>query len=98
METMNMSVGLHQGTAEAHPYDGVTGVDDSLIEQVWRELGGQLPRKRVGCVVTEVALGFQNAPVKAFLQILIHRLALERLRQELDEMDSTENRLLDEQQ
>jgi hypothetical protein len=80
---MNMSVGLYQDTAEAHPYDVVDGIDDVLVEAMWHELDQQLPRERVKCVVAEVALGFQHATVKTFLPILVHRHALERLRQEL---------------
>ena len=92
-----MSVELHQSVAEANPYDVLDGVDEALIETIWHELDRQLPRERVGCVVAEVALGFQNASVKTFLPIFIHRQALERLRQELNELDFTDNRLLDEQ-
>jgi len=92
-----MSVELHQSVVEAYLYDVLDGVDDALIETIWHELDKRLPRERVGCVVAEVALGFQNASVKTFLPIFIHRRALERLRQELNEMDFTDNRLLDEQ-
>ena len=89
-----MSVELHQSTTEAHLDDVVDGM---LIESIWHELDRQLPYARVRCVVTEVALGFQDATVKTFLPILVHRKALERLRQELNKMDSTDNYLLDEQ-
>jgi hypothetical protein len=95
---MNISVELHQSVAEAHPYDVVDGVDDALIETIWHELDRQLPRERVGCVVAEVALGFQDATLKTFLPIFIHRRALGRLKQELYEMASPGGRLQNEQQ
>lgn len=96
-EMMNMSIKLQPSVAEAHPDEEENSVDDSLVEQVWRELDGQLPRKRVGYVVSEVALDFENATVKAYLQILVHRRALERLRQELNQMDTTKSHPPDEQ-
>lgn len=92
-----MSVELHQSVAEAHPYDVVDGIDDVLIEAIWHELDRQLPRERVRCVVAEIAIGFQDATVKTFLPILVRRQTLEWLRRELNEMDSTDDRLLDEQ-
>ena len=93
-----MSVELHQSVAERHPYDVVDGIDDVLVEAIWHELDKQLPHERVRYVVAEIALGFQDATVKTFLPILIRRRALERLRQELIEIVSTDNYLLDEQQ
>jgi len=96
-ETIIISVELHQSVVEAYPSDVLEGVDDALIETLWHELDRRLPRERVGCVVAEVALGFQNASVKIYLPIFIHRRALDRLRQELNEMDFIDNGLLDEQ-
>jgi hypothetical protein len=95
---MIMSVELHQSVVEAHPYDVVDGVDDALIETIWHELDRQLPRERVGCVDAKIALGFQDATVKTFLPIFIHRRALERLKQELYEMASSDGRLQNERQ
>jgi hypothetical protein len=86
---MNRTIELHQTAAESNPDDAIYGFEDSLIETVWCELDKQVPRERVGCIVTEVARGFQDAAVKTFLPIFIHRRALERLRQELNEKDST---------
>ena len=83
-----MSLELNQSLAEAHPYDVVDGIDNVFVDAVWHELDRQLPRERVHCVVTEIALGFQHATVKTFLPILVRRLALERLRQENDEIVS----------
>lgn len=92
-----MSVGLHPYSAKAHPFDVVEGIDEALVEAIWHELDQQIPRERVSCVVAEVALGFQQATVKTFLPILVHRQALERLRQELNTMNSSDYRLLGEQ-
>ena len=93
-----MSLELHRLSAKGKTYDALDGVDDSLVEKVWLDLDRQLPRERVSRVVDEVALGFQNATVKTFLPILVHRRALERLRQELDQTDTADSRLLDERQ
>ena len=93
---MNSTIELHQPTAEANPGDAINGIDDSLVEQVWRELDGQLSHERVECIVTEVALGFQDAAVKTFLPIFIHRRALERLRREINEEAATNGGSLDE--
>ena len=58
----------------------MNNVDPYLIEKVWRDLDGQLSREYVRRVVAEVARGFQDAKVKAFLPILIHREALKQLK------------------
>jgi hypothetical protein len=75
----------------------IEGIDDLFVDAIWHELERQLPRERVRCVVAEVALGFQDAAVKTFLPIFVHRQALERLRLELNENTSRDNFLLDEQ-
>lgn len=92
-----MSVELHQSVTEVHFDELIEGIDDALIETIWRELDRQLPRARVCCVVGEIARGFQDARVQTFVPILVHRRALDRLRQELNEIVSTDGRLLDEQ-
>jgi hypothetical protein len=90
---MNISVELDQSITEVHLDEGIDGVDDVLVEAIWQDLERQLPRERVSCVVAETALGFQDATVKAFLPILVHRRVLEKLRQEIDAKDSIDNRL-----
>jgi len=92
-----MSVELHQSVTEVHLDELIDGVDDALIETIWHELDRQLPRARVCEVVNKIALGFQDARVQTFVPILVHRRALDRLRLELNEMASTDGRLLDEQ-
>jgi len=113
MEMVNMSMEIDYSTAEANLYDDDANnvdavanvydsvadiVDESLIEKVWCDLDRQVPRDRVSYVVAEVALKFQDATVKTFLPILVHRRALERLRQEINEMAPTGGRSLDERQ
>ena len=93
---MNRTIVFHQTTAQSNPGDAINGIDDSLVEKVWRELDGQLSHERVEYIVTEVALGFQDAAVKTFLPIFIHRRALERLRQEINEESATDGGSLDE--
>lgn len=85
-----MPIEMHQSVAEVHPYDAENSVGAALVETIWHDLDHQLSRERVRCVVAEVTLGFQDATVKTFLPILVHRRALEQLRQELGEMDSTD--------
>lgn len=91
-----MTTILHQRVAVEDPYDAMDGEDDALIEIVWHELDRQLPRERVSRVVAEVGLGFQNVRVKTFVPIFVHRRALDRLNQELNELVPTDDRLPDE--
>jgi hypothetical protein len=93
---MNKTIQLHQTTIEANPGDAINGIDDSLVENLWHDLDGRLPRERVRCVVNQVAQEYQNAAVKTFLPIFIYRRALKRLRQELDEMEFVDGCLPDE--
>ena len=87
---MNWSMKLHRNAAEAHTHDVLDGIDDAFIESIWQELDGQLPLARVRCVVTEITRGFQGAAVKTFLPILVHRQTLEKLKQDLNNMDSAD--------
>ena len=93
-----MSGNIHQSIAESHPFEVADGIDNKLVDEIWHELDKQLPRVRVRCVVSEIALRFQDATVKTFLPILVHRCAVEQLRQELNNMASADRHLLDEQQ
>ena len=63
----------------------MNNIDDSIVEKVWQDLNEQLPREQVRRVVAEIALGFQDATVKAFVPILIHRQSVERLKSNLNE-------------
>jgi hypothetical protein len=93
---MKMSVELHKSAPEEDPYVNADGTYDVIVEEIWQELDKQLPRERVRCVITEIAPGFQDAMVRTFIPIFIHRRALEKLRQEINEIISKEDYLLDE--
>jgi hypothetical protein len=54
--------------------------DDALVETLWRDLNGQVPRQQIAVVVNQVAARFEDATVTAFVPIFIHRRALDRLR------------------
>ncbi|MCO6452898.1 MAG: hypothetical protein J5I90_19095 [Caldilineales bacterium] len=84
---------IDNSVVRANPYEISAGVDESIIEKVWRDLDRQVPREQISRVVDEVTLGFQDATVTAFLPILVHRRALEQLRQELEKMDSADETL-----
>ena len=80
-----MTMKLNQGSIETnqHKHSAMTSVDDALIEKVWRDLDEQLPYEQVGRVVADVAFKYQNAKVKAFLPILIHKQAVAKLKEYL---------------
>lgn len=65
--------------------------NDSIIEKVWQDLDGQLSREQIGHTVAEIALEFQDAPVKTFVPIFIHREAVARLKSQLNENSLSEN-------
>ena len=93
-----MSVDQYQSAIEVQQFDeAIDGIDDVFIDTIWYELDRQLSRERVCCVVAEVTLGFKDATVKTFLPIFVRRQALERLKQELNEMVAPDSHLLDEQ-
>ena len=71
---------LQQITVETNRDGAMNSADDSLVEKVWHDLDGQVSREQVSQVVAEVAVGFQNASIKAFVPIFVHKLALERLK------------------
>jgi hypothetical protein len=54
-------------------------IDDSLIEQIWHDLDGQVTREQIRQVVTEIAAEFRSATVTAFVPIFIRRQAREKL-------------------
>ena len=63
-------------------------INDSLIEQIWRDLEGQVDHKRIYQVALKEAEGFKNATVTNFISIFIRRQTCERLKATLDEADS----------
>ena len=59
--------------------------DDSLIEQIWHDLDGQVTREQIRQVVIEIADEFRSATVTAFVPILIRRRAREKLETRINE-------------
>lgn len=53
---------------------------DNLIEQIWRDLGGQVPRQQIRQVAAEVTAEFHDATVTAFVPIFVRRRTRERLK------------------
>jgi hypothetical protein len=58
-------------------------LNEALIEKIWQELNGQVPRQRIRQVAAEVAAKFEQATVTTFVPIFIHRYTCERLKREL---------------
>ena len=67
-------------TQSANALSQHDGVDKSLVEKVWHDLNKEVPREQVHRVVAQIALKYQDAPVQAFVPILIHRQAMDQLR------------------
>ena len=57
---------------------------ERIIEQIWRDLGGAMSRSHIRRVLMEISPAYENACVKTFVPILLHRNVLQRLREELD--------------
>ena len=57
----------------------INDVDDSLTEQIWHDLDGQVTREQIRQVATEIAAEFSTATVTVFVPIFIRRRARERL-------------------
>ena len=65
--------------------------NDSIIDKVWQDLDGQLSREQISRTVTEISLEYQNARVKAFVPIFVHRQAVEQLKRQLKAKRSPAN-------
>lgn len=55
-------------------------VTDTLVERLWNELEGTVPREQIYRVALTAALEFRDATVQAYLPILIYRRTLQKLR------------------
>jgi hypothetical protein len=55
-------------------------VDDALVETLWQDLDGRVPRQKIARAVSQVAARFEEATVTSFVPIFIRRQALEYLR------------------
>ncbi len=65
--------------AESDRGDVIDYLDDSLIEQIWQDLGGQVSRERIRQIAAEAAAEFRTATVTAFVPVFVRRRTLERL-------------------
>lgn len=59
-------------------------VDDQLVDEIWKELGGRVERARVYAVAQEAEREFRDATVTLFVPIFIRRLISERLMVEIN--------------
>ena len=79
-------------TAETN-HDGVMNdMDDSLIEQIWHDLDGQVTREQIRQLVTEVAAEFRTATITTFVPIFIRRQAREKLKTQINPVTLTAQR------
>ena len=63
-----------------HSNDG-DGLDvEAVVEQIWVELGGAVEHTIINHVVQELLHRYENARVKAFVPIFVHREALDQLK------------------
>ena len=74
-----MATELRRTIAEMNRDDVLNDIDDSLIEQIWHDLDGQVTREQIRQVVTEIGAEFQSATVTAYVPILIRKRAREKL-------------------
>jgi hypothetical protein len=54
-----------------------------LIDEVWRDLDGQIPEARIRQVAICVATMFENAPVTTHLPLIVRHLTREWLKAEI---------------
>jgi hypothetical protein len=73
-------------TIAATDHGDVTNyLDDSFIEQIWHDLGGQVTRERIHQIAAEAAAEFRTATVTAFVPIFVRRRTREKLEMLIDE-------------
>ena len=66
--------------AENDQVVGNSGWDEeTIIEQIWSDLGGMTPRADIKKVLVEVSPVYENARVKTFVPIFLRRDVLLRL-------------------
>ena len=87
-----MSVLLNQNETELQLDELISGTDEAFVDTIWLEMDQKIPRQQVRIVAAEVALGYQDAKVKLFLPVLVHRRVIERLCQESSEYINRDNK------
>lgn len=66
--------------AENDQVKGKSGWDEeTIVEQIWSDLGGMTPRADIKKVLVEVSPVYENARVKTFVPIFLRRDVLLRL-------------------
>lgn len=55
-------------------------VDETLIDDIWRDLDGRIDRDQIREVATKVAREFVDATVTSFIPLFIRRRTYERLK------------------
>ena len=58
---------------------------ETMIDQVWRQLQGQVSRAAIQAVILEIVPRYENARVTTYIPVLIHREAVDTLRIRLDD-------------
>ncbi len=58
-------------------------VRDEVIDQIWHDLGEQLPRPRVAEVAQDIAASLGDATITTFIPLFVCRLARDRLTPEI---------------
>jgi hypothetical protein len=56
---------------------------EEVIEQIWSDLHQVIPRRRVAEVARQVAAGFIDAKITAFIPLFVRRFTRERLLPEM---------------
>ena len=65
--------------------DGPEGEIEAMIEEVWHQLQGRVNRTEILQVLLEILPKYEDARVKLYVPILVHREAVDVLRARLDE-------------
>jgi hypothetical protein len=67
-------------TEPAHdPAPAIVIVDDALVEEIWRELHGTVPRAQIHQLVMEARAEFAQATITLYVPIFVRRQVRERL-------------------
>jgi hypothetical protein len=74
--------------AERDHGDVIDYLDDSLIEQIWQDLGGQVSRERIRQIAAEAAAEFRTATVTAFVPVFVRRRTLNKLHMLIEDEDT----------
>ncbi len=56
--------------------------NDELVEQIWREFDGRVPRTRILEVSMNIAAGFRDATITTFVSLIVRRKTREALARE----------------